>query len=69
MPTGLVIRVTDTSNPQTFCDLDEHRLVVDIDNLLGRHLGYVRPSRKMSASVLRRWTKQEETKRIYELLA
>ena len=38
---GLVIRVTDAMNSQTFRDLDEQRLVIDIDNLLGWHLGDV----------------------------
>jgi hypothetical protein len=38
---GLVIFVTDAANPQTPRDLDEQRLVVDIDDLLGRHLGDV----------------------------
>ena len=38
---GLVIRVTDSANPQTFRDLDEQRLVIDIDDLLGWHLGNV----------------------------
>ena len=41
MPRGSAIRVADRSNPQTFRDLDEHRLVVDIDDLLGRRLGDV----------------------------
>ena len=36
---GLVIHVTDAANPQTFRDLDEQRLVIDIDDLVGWHLG------------------------------
>jgi hypothetical protein len=35
---GLVIRVKNASNPQTFRDLDEHRGVFDIDYLIGRNL-------------------------------
>ena len=38
---GLVIRVKNTSNPQTFRDLDEHRGVFDIDFLPGWRLGDV----------------------------
>jgi hypothetical protein len=38
---GPVIRVQNASNPQTFRDLDEHRGVFDIDDLLGRRLGDV----------------------------
>ena len=34
----LVIRVTNTSNSQAFCDLDKHRKVLNIDYLIGRNL-------------------------------
>jgi hypothetical protein len=43
---GLVIRVTNTLNSQTFRDLDEQRLVIDIDDLLGWHLGDVQRKAK-----------------------
>jgi hypothetical protein len=43
---GLVIRVTDAANPQTFRDLDEQRLVINIDDLLGWHLGDVQRKAK-----------------------
>jgi len=36
---GLVIRVKNAPDPQTFRDLDEHRSVFDIDDLPGRRLG------------------------------
>jgi len=36
-----VIRVKNTSNPQTFRDLDEHRGVINKDYLPGRYLGDV----------------------------
>ena len=38
---GRVIRVKNAANPQAFRDLDEHRRVFDIDDLLGRRLGDV----------------------------
>jgi hypothetical protein len=38
--------VTDAANPQTFRDLDEQRLVIDIDDLLGWHLGDVQRKAK-----------------------
>ena len=38
---GLVIRMKNAANSETFCDLDEHRSVFDIDYLPGRHLGDV----------------------------
>ena len=38
---GPVICVKNASNPQTFRDLSEHRGVLDIDHLPGRHLGAV----------------------------
>ena len=60
---GLVIRVTDTPNPQTFCDLDEHRLVVDIDDLLGRHLGDVQRQPKDVRVGFSKVDKQEEIKK------
>ena len=34
-----VISVQNASNPQTFCDLDEHSGIFDIDDLTGWHLG------------------------------
>ena len=38
---GLVIRVKNASNAQTFRDLDEHRRVIDVRYLPGWHLGDV----------------------------
>jgi len=38
---GLVSCVTDAANPETLRDLDEQWLVIDKDDLLGRHLGNV----------------------------
>jgi hypothetical protein len=38
---GHVIRVKNASNPQTFRDLDEHRGVLDIDDLWRWRLGDV----------------------------
>jgi hypothetical protein len=59
---GPVIRVKNASNPQTFRDLDEHRGVFDIDTCRAGVWAMSSASRKMSASGLRRWTKQEEIK-------
>ncbi len=38
---GLEIRLTNAVNPQALRDLDEQRLVVDLDYLLGWRLGNV----------------------------
>jgi len=57
---GPVIRVKNASNPQTLRDLDEHRGVFDIDTCRAGAWAMSSASRKMSASGLRMWTKQEE---------
>jgi len=51
---GPKIRVQNTANPQTFRDLNEHRGVLDIDDLLSRHLGDVQRQLEDIKSGLRR---------------
>ena len=65
---GLVIRVTDAANPQTFRDLDEHRLVVDIDDLLGWHLGDVQRKPKDVRVGFAEVDKAGGNKEVYELI-
>jgi hypothetical protein len=61
---GPVIRVQNASNTQTFCDLDEHRAIFNIDYLCPSGAWPMSSaSRKISASGLRIWTKQEEIKK------
>ena len=43
----------NASNPQTFRDLNEHRSVFDIDDVLRRRLGDVQREPKISTSGLR----------------
>ena len=65
---GLVIRVTNAANPQTFRDLDEQRLVIDIDDLLGWHLGDVQRKPKDVRVGLAEVDKAGGNKEIYELI-
>ena len=60
--------MTDTPNPQTFRDLDEHRLIVDIDDLLGWHLGDVQCEAKDVRVGFAEVDKAGGNKEVYELI-
>ena len=65
---GLIIRVANASNPQTFRDLDEHRLVIDIDDLLGWRLGDIQRKPKNVRIGFAEVDKAGGNKEVYELI-